>query len=481
MKKIIFGLILFSSNFATAQNGQTAKFDSLTHAYEKNGYHGVVLVAKDDQILYEKAYGLANFEKQIPHRLTTEFKTESTGKMFTATAIMQLVEQGRLKLNQTIQDLIPELEIDKADKITVEQLLNHTSGLQSPWDHPQFSFKKDYTKEELVKIIKEVPRAYEEPGGQMFYSNSGYKILGWIIEKITGLEFDAYLRKHIFEPAEMKTIRHLNDTVMPEATAAQPYRVIHSGKYIRMDETLGRKAGAAGGWIAQTRDHYQFMLALMNRKLVSGSTLQTMISGNGKSPGGSSYRYYAFGLETYFNTGVASTLLVGHNGGGAGFSVDAYMDTSSKTIVVSFTNMYQDSRRIMGNYFRIAKGLSPDPVEPLMWVRVYDKVLEKGMGYFSAHADSLLKVVNVQPHPGMFAMVGDAMGAGGNDELKLQWLELGAKYYPEEPMLQLYIGDTYSALKNSAGAKAAYGSMLELAKKRKNSGLEKKAMEKLKQ
>lgn len=474
-------MLVLGSCYVNAQAVNTTRFDSLTNAYQANGYHGVVLVAKGDQVLYEKAYGLANFEKKIPHQLTTEFKTESTGKMFTATAILQMVEKGKLKLSQTLQELLPELGIAKADKITVEQLLNHTSGLQSPWDHPQFSFKKDYTKEELVRIIKEVPRAYEEPGGPMFYSNSGYKILGWIIEKISGQPFDEYFKKNIFDVAGMKTIRHLGDTVMPEATGAQPYRVIHSAKYIRMDETLGRKAGTAGGWIAQTKDHYRFMLSLMENKLVSAATLQTMISGNGKAPKNPSYRYYAFGLETYFNTGVPGTLLVGHNGGGAGFSVDAYMDTASKLIVISFTNMYQDSRRIMANYFKMAKGLPVDRVEQLMWVRVYDKVRATGMEYFSAHADSLLKEVNVQPHPGMFGMVGDAIGAGGDEALKLQWLKLGAKYYPEEPMLQLFIGDTYHGMKDKPGAKAAYESMLALAQKRKDARLEKMALEKLKQ
>ena len=114
-----------------------SRFDSLTAVYEKNGYHGVIHVAKGNQVIYEKAYGYANFDRKIPHTNETVFKTESVGKMFTATAILQLVESNKLALTQTVKDLLPELNIKNPYKITVNMMLKHTSGLQSPWDHPK--------------------------------------------------------------------------------------------------------------------------------------------------------------------------------------------------------------------------------------------------------------------------------------------------------------------------------------------------------
>ncbi|HWJ26649.1 MAG TPA: serine hydrolase domain-containing protein, partial [Flavisolibacter sp.] len=186
MRKFFFLLFNLSTIVLMAQNSLTRRLDSLTSVYESNNYHGVILVAKGGQVLFQKGYGMANFEKGIKQTPGTLFKMESTGKMFTATAIMQLVEQGKLRLDQTLKELLPQLSIKNADQITVQHLLRHTSGLMSPWDHPQWNFKKVYTKEELMKIVTEVPLVFDQPGKSWFYSNSGYFILGWIIEKVSG-------------------------------------------------------------------------------------------------------------------------------------------------------------------------------------------------------------------------------------------------------------------------------------------------------
>jgi CubicO group peptidase (beta-lactamase class C family) len=239
MKYSVVILLMVSSLVSEAQRIDTKRLDSLTRAYEASGYHGVVRIAKGDQLIYEKAYGLANFEKKIPQTPATLFKTESVGKMFTAVSIFQLIERGKLRLEQTLKELLPDVSVRNADKITLHHLLNHTSGLQSPWDHPQWKFKKNYSKAELLKIIEEVPPVFDSVGKEMYYSNSGYILLSFIVEKISGLPFDEYYRKHIFSPPGMNDTRHLKDTVMPEKTGAQPYRILRSKKYIRMDETVG--------------------------------------------------------------------------------------------------------------------------------------------------------------------------------------------------------------------------------------------------
>lgn len=123
--------------------------------------------------------------------------------MFTVVSILQLVESGQLRLDQTVKELLPESQLKNADKITVHHLLNHTSGLKSPWDHPKWSFKKNYAQEEIVKLIEELPLAFDQPGKQMYYSNAGYTVLGWIIEKKTGLAFDQYFQKHLFSKLGM--------------------------------------------------------------------------------------------------------------------------------------------------------------------------------------------------------------------------------------------------------------------------------------
>jgi D-alanyl-D-alanine carboxypeptidase len=99
------------------------------------------------------------------------------------------------------------------------------------------------------------------------------------LKKVSGLAFDEYYRQHIFLPLGMKDTRHLKDTVMPEKNGAQPYRILSSKKYVRMDETVGPFASGAGGWISTAKDLQLFMSALYNGKLVKPSTLQMMFTG----------------------------------------------------------------------------------------------------------------------------------------------------------------------------------------------------------
>src|SRR5215217_7728381 len=106
MKKLIGSIAVFLTSLGIqAQTSLEERLDSLTSQYEQNGYHGVILVAKGNTVLYEKGYGLANFDKKIRHTPATLFKTESVGKMFTAVSILQLVETGKLRLDQTIKEL----------------------------------------------------------------------------------------------------------------------------------------------------------------------------------------------------------------------------------------------------------------------------------------------------------------------------------------------------------------------------------------
>jgi CubicO group peptidase (beta-lactamase class C family) len=466
MKKAFLLLLITLTIGAAAQTGAQKIFDSLTKVYEANGFHGVILVAKGDKVLYEKGYGLANFEQKIANTPSTVFKTESVGKMFTAVSILQLVETGKLKLTQTVKELLPELNVKNADKITVHHLLNHTSGLQSPWDHPQWQFKKDYTHAEMVKIVEEVPLSFDTPGQRMFYSNSGYVVLSWIVEKITGKPFDQWYQEHIFSPLQMTSTRHLLDTVMPVKTGAQPYRILSSKRFILMDETLGPKASGAGGWVSTAHDLYWFMLGLYQNKLVKPETWELMRTANGNAPTDSVYRYYAYGLETYVNQLIPGVKLYGHNGGGAGFSIDAFVDPATGYIVTSCTNLYQNSRPIVVNYLKAALGKQPDAVQPMVWVKVYDAINEKGIDAFVAGGKENLQSLNVQLHPGMFAQVADALNAAKDYHTLVKWMDFALSLYPDETFLMILKGDSQVSLGNKEAAKSIYLQAKEISTKR---------------
>jgi CubicO group peptidase (beta-lactamase class C family) len=481
MKASLCLLAFLVSLVATAQTVPTTRFDSLTTAYETAGYHGVVLVAKGDSVLYSDAYGLANFEKKIPHTLTTEFKTESVGKMFTATSVLQLVERGKLRLDQTLKELLPDLKVPHADKITVHHLLTHTSGMQSPWDHPRWTFKKQYSDAELKKIIEEVPPVFDTPGKEMYYSNSGYWVLGYIIEKVSGRPFDQYFQQHLFTPLGMTQTRHLGDTVMPEKTGAQPYRVLNSKKYITMSETVGPMSSPAGGWISTAGDLHRFMAALWGGKLLKPETLALMRTANGTAPKEGFYRYYAYGLETFSNMWLPDRAIYGHNGGGAGFAVDAYIEPVSGTIVVSCTNLYHNSRPITSNYFKAALGQPLMPVSRPPAIVLYDKVEEMGIDAFVAAGKDLFQQLGVQPNPGLVAQVGEAMDAAGEREKGMKWMAMGRTLFPEEGFLFLVSGDSYAGAGNKAEARKMYEAAKLMAEKKGDGRLLQEANRKLKE
>jgi CubicO group peptidase (beta-lactamase class C family) len=467
MKQLLPLLAFLFSLGASAQSGLKKTLDSLTKAYETNGFHGVILVAKGDQVLFEKGYGLANFDKKIAHTPSTLFKTESVGKMFTAVAVLQLVEAGKLKLTQTVGEILPDLQIKNADKITIHHLLTHTSGLQSPWDHPDWKFKKNHSKEELKKIVEAVPLSFETPGQRMFYSNSGFVVLGWVIEKVAGKSFDTYLQEAIFNKLQMKNTRHLNDTLMPLQNGAQPYRILSSKRHILLDETVGPKASAAGGWISTSHDLYRFMLGLYSNKLLKPETWAMMRSADGHAPKENAFRYYAYGMETYVNQLIPGANLYGHNGGGAGFSVDAFVDPETGFIVTSCTNLYQNSRPIAVNYLKAAMGKKVDPIQPMDWVQVYDAIEGKGADVFFANGKEALQALHLEPHPGLFAQVADAFEAAKDYELQRMWLDFAATLYPEEVYLLILRGDNQVKLGNREKARALYQTAKDLGEKNK--------------
>jgi CubicO group peptidase (beta-lactamase class C family) len=481
MKSFLSLLALVLSVVASAQPGLKARFDSLTAAYEASGYHGVILVAKGDSILYNDGYGLANFEKKIPHTVNTEFKTESVGKMFTAVSILQLVESGKLRLDQTIKELLPALAVPHAEKITIHHLLNHTSGMQSPWDHPKWTFKKDYSRAEWEKLIIEVPPVFDTPGKEMYYSNSGYVVLGWILEKISGKPFDQYFQDNLFTPLGMKTTRHLGDTVMPEKTGAQPYRILHSKKHMYMGTTLGSRAGAAGGWISTAGDLHRFVAALYKGKLLKPATWAMMQTANGSAPRGDSYRYYAYGLETFANQWQIGAAIYGHNGGGAGFSIDAFMEPVSGTIVVSCTNLYQSSRPIAANYFKAALGKPLAPVSRSAAVVLYDKVEESGVEAFAGKEKEVFAALGIKPSPGLLAQVGEAMEVAGDREKQVKWMAVARNLFPEEGFLYLISGDSYKGKGEKEEARKMYESAKTLAEKSGDQRLLQEAGQKLKE
>jgi CubicO group peptidase (beta-lactamase class C family) len=186
--------------------------DSLIADRLPDGSPGVaVLVARDHEVLLKRGYGYASLEHSVPVSPSTRFRIGSVTKQFTAVAILQLVEQGKLKLEDPLSRFIPDFP--QGDNVTIQQLLTHTSGIRSYTDKPDFlsGVTKEVSPTELIESFKNEPYDFS-PGEGWHYNNSGYFLLGFIIAQVSGDSYAEYLRKHMFEPLEM------NDTGIHDAT-----------------------------------------------------------------------------------------------------------------------------------------------------------------------------------------------------------------------------------------------------------------------
>ena len=220
MKHIIISIFILISGFYSLNSfGQDiageitiGQFDKmLSEHFRPDETGATVLISKKGQVIYHKAFGMANLELQVPMHTDHVFWLASIGKQFTAVAILQLVEQGKLKLNDEITKFIPDYPT-QGHKITVEHLLTHTSGIHnfSGIKDPEKKLAYDCTPEEVIDFFKNLPMRFV-PGTAWEYSNSGYFLLGYIIEKITGTSYGAFIEEKIFKPLGMNHSRFANN------------------------------------------------------------------------------------------------------------------------------------------------------------------------------------------------------------------------------------------------------------------------------
>lgn len=215
--------VLFISGSVAAQIS-TSRFDRQVQAYVRNGdFSGSVLVAKDGRVLFQKSYGMANYEWNVPNSENTKYHIASVTKTFTAAAILNLERQGKLKLSDPLSKYVPDFL--NGERITVEQLLMHSSGLPDFYSLPEYPIKKyqRVTLPDLVAWVKTKPLDFL-PGSKSSYSNTGYGFLAYIVEQVSGKTYEEYVGEAILKPAGMKeTGTFRDDTLIPErASGYQP-------------------------------------------------------------------------------------------------------------------------------------------------------------------------------------------------------------------------------------------------------------------
>src|SRR5438270_958225 len=274
--KLIFSLAVLAAGLSgpiRAQDAIATKVDDYIRAeMHRQQVPGLSLaVAKDGQIILAKGYGFANVEHQVPVKPETIFQSGSMGKQFTATAVMMLVEAGKLSLSDPITKFFSDAP-DSWQKITVRHLLTHTAGTT---DYPRdFDFRRDYTEDELLKRAEAIPLAFQ-PGEKWSYSNLGYVMLGILIHKISGKFYGDYLQEHIFQPLGMTTARIISETdIVPNRAGG--YRLV-KGELKNQDWVSPALNTTADGSLYLTvYDMAKWDAALYTDRLLKRSSLEQM-------------------------------------------------------------------------------------------------------------------------------------------------------------------------------------------------------------
>jgi CubicO group peptidase (beta-lactamase class C family) len=302
-------------------------------------FSGTVLAAKDGVPFYTRVEGEACKRYGVPNKLDTKFNLGSMNKMFTGVAIMQLVEQGKVALDEPVGTYLPDLpRKDIAEKVTIDHLLSHRSGMQDYWEEIfNAQWWKIKTVDQLAELIYEDSLLFE-PGTDYHYSNSGPIVLGQVIEKVTGQDYYEYVLEHICKPAGMiNTDCYEVDSPVPNLAIGYTTRD-YSGERLPEGEIQNNlfkhaiKGGPAGGGYSTVEDLLAFDIALRQNKLISKESFDLMTTAKTERGPGFGYAYL-FGEEM-----VDGDRIIGHNGGAPGINAELAMFMESGYTVAVMSN-----------------------------------------------------------------------------------------------------------------------------------------------
>ena len=321
-------LLLFSTGGVEASTDLSTKIDNYITTYEEMGiFSGTVLVAENGKIIINKGYGYADLELDVKNQKDTKYRIGSLTKQFTAAAVMQLAEQNKLKIEDKLSKYIPDYP--RGDEITIKNLLNHTSGIFDYTKTQKFRnmMGQRIRLNKVIELFKGKDLNFE-PGQKYQYCNSNYVLLGYIIEQVSGLNYEEYLNKNIFNPLNMHNSGYAHHQKIIKGRASG-YVMSPAGSKSNMYHDDATFAHGAGALYSTTKDLYKWDRALYKNQILSDDSLKQMFTtylGN-----------YGFGFkidELFKNKRIY------HHGGTMGYtaSINRYVDDDITIIVLSNIN-----------------------------------------------------------------------------------------------------------------------------------------------
>jgi CubicO group peptidase (beta-lactamase class C family) len=310
-----------------SQTPNTARMEEIIHSYVSDKqFMGTVLVARDQAVILDKAYGFANLEWSVQNTPTTKFRLGSITKQFTSACVFLLQERGKLKIDDPVKKYMPDAPA-AWDKITIYNLLTHTSGIPSFTSFPDYHSTEatPVTPEQLVARFRDKPLEFQ-PGEKWNYSNSGYVLLGYLIEKISGQTYEKFVQENIFTPFGMKDSGYDSNSeiIVHRASGYTPGKEgVENAGYIDMTIPL-----SAGALYSTTEDLLRWEQGLFGGKVLSPASLQKMTT--------PFLNDYACGVAVHVEKGHK---LIDHGGGIEGFNTQLSYYPDEKLTIIALSNL----------------------------------------------------------------------------------------------------------------------------------------------
>ena len=339
-QRLLLLCLLFQIGISSVTYAQSKveKIDELLSRYtEYKQFNGSVLVAENGKVIYKKGHGLANMEWDIPNQADTKHRLGSITKQFTSMLILQLAEQDKLKLDVPISTYLPAYPKPAGEQITLHHLMTHSAGIPNYTSFPNFfaeNSRDPYTPEEFMAFFADKALEFK-PGERFSYSNSGYFLLGVIIEKVTGKSYEQVLQENIFTPLKMVNTGYDHHDVILEKRAAGYEKAGNS--FVNADYLDMSIPYAAGSLYSTAEDLYLWDRALYGNQLLSKKYMDLFFTPHIKSGNG----HYAYGWsvdKVSIDPEMDSMLIISHGGGINGFNTLITRAIKDQHLIVLLNN-----------------------------------------------------------------------------------------------------------------------------------------------
>ena len=351
-----------------------AYLDSIFHqAYPSHSPGATVLIAKDDKVLYRKAFGMANLELNVPMNPENVLHLASITKQFTSVAILMLMEEGKLNLKDPLSKYVPDFP--RGNEITIHNLLNHSSGIKDYTRIPEFRAKTrlDLAPEEIIESFKNLSLEFN-PNEKYDYSNSGYVLLGHIIEQLSGLSYGEFIQKNIFDPLGMKNSQYA-DIYRITPKKAYGYQ-LYEGNYENPEYMSPTFPYAAGSLMSTVDDMYLWYQAIKNNTLISEESKRFAFSNHQLSSGKKGN--YGYG---WFINEIAGVSTIEHTGGINGFTTSGIFVPEKNIYSIVLTNN-DDGKGPESYNIKAVSAMLGKPILDKTQLKVSGQEMEKWVGAY---------------------------------------------------------------------------------------------------